>query len=104
RGWTAAHAYLLDLVPHVLGRELGGAGRAHGEVRADGDADVIRVLRCDRERHRRMPLRRPVVEESAVDTVALSAQQSRKTLAGVRQLLKRLMPHRIDRKIIRAQM
>jgi hypothetical protein len=54
---------LLDLVPHVLGSELlaaAGAGRAHREGRAAGDADVAGLLRRDRERHRRVPVRRPV--------------------------------------------
>ena len=53
--------YLLDLVPHVRRRELAGAGRSHREGRADADTDVVRLLGCDRERHRRVPARRPAL-------------------------------------------
>ena len=61
-GWMEMECfYLLDLVPHVRRRELAGAGQSHREGRADVDRDVVRLQGCDRERHRRVPARRPAL-------------------------------------------
>lgn len=96
--------YLVDLIPHVLRRDIAGVGWSHREARAAGDADAVGLPRRDRERHRRAPIRRPasidrrrviisfakefptrehdevmnyapVMEEDAMDAVASSAQE-----------------------------
>jgi hypothetical protein len=68
---------VLDLGPHLLRCELlaaAGAGRAHHEGWAAGDADIAGLLGRDPECHRRVPIRCPVTEEDAIDAVARSAR------------------------------